>query len=122
MQLYKSFTRDKQEIHCIRANSHELNTFRKVKALLGTRMIDFLFLDGDHTYNGVKSDFEMYSSLVKKGGIIAFHDIISHDKYHNPDGTINVNRFWIEIKNSYKNIELIKDINQGWAGIGIIYK
>jgi predicted O-methyltransferase YrrM len=29
----------------------------------------------DHA-KGVKMDFEKYSPLVKKGGIIAFHDII----------------------------------------------
>jgi hypothetical protein len=34
-----------------------------------------LFIDGDHTYEGVRRDFEMYSPLVRKGGIIAFHDI-----------------------------------------------
>jgi predicted O-methyltransferase YrrM len=37
---------------------------------------DFLFIDGDHTYQGVKQDFQMYSPLVKKGGIVAFHDIV----------------------------------------------
>jgi predicted O-methyltransferase YrrM len=38
--------------------------------------VDFLFIDADHSYEGVKKDFEMYSPLVRKGGIIAFHDII----------------------------------------------
>jgi len=37
---------------------------------------DFLFIDGDHTYEGVEGDFEMYSPLVRRGGIIAFHDIV----------------------------------------------
>jgi len=40
--------------------------------------LDFLFIDGDHTYEGVKRDFEMYSPLVRNGGIIAFHDIVKH--------------------------------------------
>lgn len=38
------------------------------------RNIDFLFIDGDHNYEGVKKDWNLYSSLFKKGTIIAFHD------------------------------------------------
>jgi hypothetical protein len=33
-----------------------------------------LFIDGDHRYEGVRRDFEMYSPLVGAGGLIAFHD------------------------------------------------
>lgn len=36
--------------------------------------IDFLFIDGDHSYEGVKKDFDLYLPLMNKGGIIAFHD------------------------------------------------
>lgn len=39
-----------------------------------TNSIDFLFIDGDHTYPGVLTDWLLYAPLVKKGGIIAFHD------------------------------------------------
>ena len=33
--------------------------------------IDFLFLDGDHSYEGVRRDFENYAPLVRPGGIVA---------------------------------------------------
>jgi len=36
--------------------------------------IDFLFIDGDHSYEGVKSDFELYSNLLSPKGIIVLHD------------------------------------------------
>jgi len=36
--------------------------------------IDFLFIDADHSYEGVKADFEAWSPKVKEDGIIAFHD------------------------------------------------
>ncbi len=36
--------------------------------------IDFLFIDGDHSYEGVKTDFELYSKLLSDRGIIAIHD------------------------------------------------
>lgn len=37
--------------------------------------IDFLFIDGDHSYTGVKQDFETWFPKLKKDGIIVFHDI-----------------------------------------------
>jgi hypothetical protein len=36
--------------------------------------IDVLFIDGDHSYDGVKKDFDLYSKLLTKSGIIILHD------------------------------------------------
>lgn len=36
--------------------------------------IDILFIDGDHSYEGVKKDFELYSTIMSKNGIIIIHD------------------------------------------------
>jgi hypothetical protein len=36
--------------------------------------IDFLYIDGDHSYEGVKLDFDLYSTLLSDRGIIAIHD------------------------------------------------
>ena len=36
--------------------------------------IDYLHIDAGHTYEDVKNDFELYSSRVKRGGIISIHD------------------------------------------------
>jgi len=36
--------------------------------------IDFLFLDGDHTYKGVLKDLQLWFPKVKIGGIAAGHD------------------------------------------------
>ena len=41
--------------------------------------IDFLFIDGDHSYEGVKSDFELYSKILTPGGLIVIHD--THPTY-----------------------------------------
>ena len=43
--------------------------------------LDFIFIDGDHSLEGIKKDWELFSIKVKKGGIIALHDtsIPSHD-------------------------------------------
>jgi len=63
--------------------------------------IDFLFIDGDHTYAGVRQDWEQYSPLVRSGGLIA-----SHDEAMNYQDT-HVAQFWNEIKGGLKYTEYI---------------
>ena len=36
--------------------------------------IDLLHIDADHTFEGVKKDFELYSNIMNKDGIITIHD------------------------------------------------
>ena len=36
--------------------------------------VDYLHIDADHTYEGVKKDFELYSTLMNENGIISIHD------------------------------------------------
>lgn len=119
MPIYQVFKKEKQNLYLLRKNSHQKETLEEVLKILNGKQLDFLFIDGDHTYEGVKKDFEMYSPLVKKGGIIVFHDIAVHPL----ETDCFVHDFWKEIKkrDNYKFKELIKDLNQNWAGIGILF-
>jgi len=36
--------------------------------------IDVLFIDGDHSYEGVKLDFDLYSKILSDNGVIVLHD------------------------------------------------
>jgi predicted O-methyltransferase YrrM len=65
-----------QKINCISGDSSSQQTIQKVKQWLGNDQLDVLFIDGDHSFNGVKADFENYSPLVRAGGLIIFHDIV----------------------------------------------
>ena len=38
--------------------------------------IDMLFIDGDHSYEGVKRDWELFSPHVTQFGVVVFHDTI----------------------------------------------
>ena len=42
--------------------------------LSGEPRPDFVFIDGDHSYEGIRSDWEAWSSLVAASGIVALHD------------------------------------------------
>lgn len=115
--LYRMFPRNGQHLQLIRGDSHALETMARVERALAGEKLDYLFIDGDHSYEGVKRDFEMYSPLVRSGGMIAFHDIAVHTK----DKACKVDRFWTEIKGRFSHREFIEDPNQGWAGIGVLF-
>ena len=40
----------------------------------GTTHLDFVFVDGDHSYEGLRADWEGWSRLLKPGAVIALHD------------------------------------------------
>tara|TARA_R110002020_G_scaffold20838_4_gene70687 strand:+ start:6001 stop:6690 length:690 start_codon:yes stop_codon:yes gene_type:complete len=47
---------------------------------------DCLLIDGNHSFEYVKKDHDNYSPLVKKGGIIAFHDaLLTGERYGTPE-------------------------------------
>jgi predicted O-methyltransferase YrrM len=41
-----------------------------------TRPIGLLWLDGDHTLEGVRRDFEAWERFLPPGGLVAFHDAL----------------------------------------------
>lgn len=114
--LYRWFALGRQTIKLIRADSHALTTRKQVESLLNGRRLDFLFIDGDHSYEGVKRDFENYSPLVRQGGLIGFHDIAPTSK----SSGSKVEHLWQELRTKHTSHEFISDPNQGWAGIGVI--
>lgn len=115
VELFEEFTNE--ELVCIRKDSQNEETLEEIQNILGERKLDFLFIDGDHTYKGVKKDFKRYSALMADGGIIALHDIVDHG----PEDDCEVDVFWKEIKQEYETEEIIENSNQGWAGIGLVY-
>jgi predicted O-methyltransferase YrrM len=114
--LFKCFARNHQSLRLVRADSHLPETKERIATILGGEFLDFLFIDGDHTYEGVKRDFEMYAPLVRPGGIVSFHDIAEHP----PEERCEVSKFWNEIKQRHPHREVVENPAQGWAGIGIL--
>lgn len=113
--LFRRFPRAGQQLHLIRTDSHSLPTKERVLQILEGDPLDYLFLDGDHTYSGVQRDFQMYSPLVRSGGIVAFHDIVTY----NPESGCQVEEFWGEIKRHYQHLQIIEDVNEGSLPIAV---
>ena len=61
--------------------------------------LDFIFIDADHSYEGVKRDIEDWSPKVKKGGLIIGHDYRTNYPNHRFMG---VNRAVEEAFDSFK--------------------
>ena len=113
--------------HALRGSSREDSTFTRIASLVGKEPVDLLFIDGDHSYEGVRDDYNRYSPLVKAGGLIVFHDIasISQSNTGQPNtgqrwvGGVPI--FWQEVKTlGVRSWEFVEDWNQQGFGIGVI--
>lgn len=106
------------------ADSQQQSTVESVRDFLKEkdRTIDFLLIDGCHTYEAAKNDFENYSQFVTNpGGVIAFHDIADYQL-----ATLDVHRYWKEVKVGKNTLELIEPNNFHYGiwrpyGIGVIF-
>ncbi|WP_106392806.1 class I SAM-dependent methyltransferase [Enhygromyxa salina] len=73
--LFARFGPATQTLHMIRDRSGHHGTLVDVERLLDGRLVDLLIIDGDHSYAGARSDYELYRRFVGPEGVIAFHDI-----------------------------------------------
>jgi cephalosporin hydroxylase len=107
----------------LECDSTDIKTLEQLKEILAGREIDFLFIDGDHKYETVKSDYNMYSPLVRKGGIIALHDIDVSLTNDHEEWVKGIKKFWKELKNTdIKYEEFINTDVDVHFGIGVIFK
>lgn len=84
--------------------------FDEAKSDFEDKSIDLLHIDGLHTYEAVKHDFDNWLKKVKPGGIILFHDI-SEKK-----DDFGVYILWEELKKKYKTLEFYHS-----HGLGVIF-
>jgi predicted O-methyltransferase YrrM len=117
----QAYGRAGQRLSFILANSHRVSTCELLSETLAGSGIDFLMIDGDHTYDGVGRDFELYSPLLSANGLVAFHDILPHPKH----SRCEVHRFWDEVKERYRHVEFVDPypdpVEGPWGGIGVLY-
>jgi len=105
-------TREGYDAHLILADSSSSEAKQELSALLAGRHLDAIFIDADHTFLGVSSDWNNYRTLVASPGMVAFHDIARRSD----TPKVEVYQLWEELRNDYPHLEVI------WQyGIGAIW-
>jgi len=66
----------------------------------------FLFIDGDHTFEGVLADVCAHWNSVEPSdgnvALVAFHDALPNDNFKWRDADRRLNRLWIRLKNKFR--------------------
>lgn len=100
-------------------DSHDPATKEKFSTV---GQFDFVFIDGDHTLEGVRKDFEMYGSLCRPGGIIAIHDIMRSPERISYHAGVDCRVFFDELKLKYANVEIWNGTaGDDGPGIGVVF-
>jgi len=74
--------------------------------------VDLLHIDGCHSYEAVKADFESWLPTVSDVGIVMLHDIcVSNSDF----GT---GKFWNEVKSDYPNFSFLHSSGLGVLAVG----
>ncbi len=115
-RIYRSFARERQQIVLIDGDSHSPAIRDRLLRHLAGRQIDFLLIDGDHSYDGVRRDFEDYAPLVAPGGQVCLHDIRQHPLGYSGE----VWRFWQELATSRAGTRAILEPGVVGYGLGLI--
>ncbi len=68
--------------------------------------IDMLFIDGNHEYDSVKKDYELWSPIIPSGGIIVLHDV----KAKHVDGPRRVMEEFISNSKNWLDVRIVGEM------------
>lgn len=123
-RILRFFRQPTQRFEYLQGSSFAAATVERARAALGGQLLDVLFIDGDHTFDGAAADFRLYREFVRPGGLIAFHDIVPdyQTRYGRDTGRWagDVPKLWAELKPLFQAREFVADPDQDGLGIGVI--
>ena len=97
------------DIRTYTGDSKDVSIIEQVRKL---SPYDLVFIDGDHTYEGVKTDWYNYGSLAP---VVVIHDVCGRDNPYTHD----VWKFWQELKMFKPYIEV--NFSDYQLGYGVIF-
>jgi predicted O-methyltransferase YrrM len=126
---FRQFCGRGQRLTCVLGDSKSAAVQQEVRSAVGGRDVDLLFIDGDHSYEGAKNDFDTFSPLVRPGGLVVFHDArlsrITPNEQQRVRSTWGtcvsddaplIDTLWEEVKHDYRHVEFMHG-----TGIGVLW-
>jgi predicted O-methyltransferase YrrM len=88
------------------------STDKYFSELFPDKKFDVIFIDADHSYEGVRKDFVNAQQHLNDGGLIVFHDIAS-------EACPGIQRIWKEIYSQVPN-SCVEFVHSNTCGIGVV--